>query len=91
MSKKRKPFAQSPQPEQGPPMIPEFDYRVWTIPYEGYDEVAKEITEYLNQKSLEGWGLQGPPREAFLEDKIIVAVTFARAKERKVLGPVGLA
>jgi len=90
MQKNRKPqdFASA---QQGPPMIPEFDYRLWVIQHSDYVKGAEELTNYLNSMSLSGWNLQGAPREAFHDDKVVVSTTMARAKERKVLGPVGLA
>ena len=80
------------QPAQsGVPMVAEFDYKVWVIPYNDYDAKAKEISEYLNQKHLEGWNMPHLPNEAYHEKRIIVTATFVRQTERKVLAPVGLA
>lgn len=79
-----------PQPVPPPnqtPMIPEFDYQQWVVPY---GENRPEIAEYLNDASNAGWNLQSF-QESFLEDKLVVTALLVRGKERKVLGAVGLA
>ena len=88
----RERMAQS-QPAPDPNMYPEFEYKTWVIPYDNEKaaEMMTEISEYLSQKSCEGWGLQGAPREAFQDNHLVIVALLARAKERKVLAPVGLA
>ncbi len=91
MSRVKNQFREQPAQSPDPNLVPEFDYRIWNIKSDGTGDDPKEVAEFLNDASMHGWALQGKPQEAFHEDRVVVTILVARGKERKIIGPVGLA
>lgn len=86
-----KPNRNFPQAQpQAVPMIPEFEYRVFKLNTEDLETRAKEISDTLTSMSVAGWQLNNF-QEAFFENHVVFTALLVRGREKKVLGPIGLA
>jgi hypothetical protein len=90
-----------PQPPQqrtiqpDPDLYPEHEYKMFVVPHDEPKKI-EEVHKFINDKMIEGWSMQMAPREAIMEDKLIVVVTVFRMQKRAfalpepATGPVGL-